>query len=112
MIHSGELPSAEIHHLGRKAAALFDPAPYALGINIHQQLRRGFAHHRPAVVAGIPGRVETKPGPRRDANTLVRDDPEHHGAGRQAGTIDDDPLAGVAQSCEVFKIGPDLPPQI
>src|SRR5439155_9493327 len=83
VVHRSELAAAEKHHPGRKAAALLDPAPHALRIDIHQQLRGGFAGDRPAVVAGIPGRVETKPGPRSDANAFMRNDSKHHGAGRQ-----------------------------
>src|SRR6516165_4111448 len=110
LIHRCEFAAAEIHHARGQPAAARDPAPHVLRVDVHQQLRRLAARHLLAIAAGMPCRVEAEPRARRDADAVGRDHAEQHGARRQAGAVDDDPLARAAQRHQVFKVRADLAP--
>src|SRR5215470_17999533 len=112
LIHRREFAAAEIHHARGQPTAPRDPVAHVCRVDVHQQLRRLAARHLLAIAAGMPGRMEAEPRARGDADALVRDHAEQHGARRQAGAVDDDPLAGAAQRHQIFEVRADLAPGI
>jgi hypothetical protein len=54
-------------------------------------------------------RMKAEHRPASDANAIVRKGGEDQGAGRQAGTVDDDALPGFAHRIEHLQKWPDLP---
>src|SRR5712691_10626188 len=65
-----------------------------------------------AVVARVPGGMESKPRTLGHTNAFAWNDAQDHGAGRKAGTINDDAFAGCAQLDEALEVGAELPPGI
>ena len=63
----------------------------------------------PAKSAIEPARsMEAEDGPPRDTDAILRDRAQHQRAGRKAGSVDDDPLARLADYCEQLQIGANL----
>jgi len=91
-----------------QAAPPGDPVPNFLGIDGHQELRSVTAHHRVTGLVGPPGGMKSEPRPGGDAQVITRDHAEHHGAGRQAGAINDHLLARSANRLVAVDIGTNL----
>src|SRR5262249_55983576 len=108
LVHRGELAPVQIEHARREAALARDPRTHVLRIDVHQELRAAAAGDRAAVLARMPGGVEAEPRAAGHANPIARDHAEDHGAGRQAGPVDDDALTRAAQLNEVLEIWSDL----
>ena len=86
-----------------------DPAADRLRIDFPQRLRAHAAGDRAAVFIRHPCGVEAEAGARCGADAAARDDPKNEGAGGEAVSVDHDPLARGADSCEGLQIAANLP---
>src|SRR5580704_123587 len=111
-IHRDQLAAAQVHHMGRQAAAPGDPVAHLLRIDRHQELGTVPTHHRATGAIGPPGGMKSEPRPGGDAQMVARDDTEHHGAGGEAGAVDHDVLARAAERSQILQIRSDLASRI
>ena len=103
----GQCAAAQEDHVASEPAAMANPAADLRRIDLHQHAGAGGAEHRPPVRVRLPGGMEAERGPGRDADLLAGQEPEDQGAGRQAGPVNDDALAGMAQSRKAIDVGSD-----
>jgi hypothetical protein len=85
-----------------------DPFANLLRIVVHQKIGPLPAGHLMAGSVGHPGGMKTEPRARRHAKVVARNDAQDHGAGRKAGAVNNDVLAGFAQVFQFVEVGADL----
>src|SRR5215469_71166 len=85
-----------------------DPVTHRLWIDAHQQPGSVLICRLAAGIVGMPGRVESQPCPRRDADVVTWNHAEHHRAGGKTRAVDDYVLTRAAQRVEFVEIGADL----
>lgn len=82
-------------HLVGQAAPILDPFANGRRVGIHHKFRGIGARDNSAGLGPPEGSMKPEHGLRGDADMVTWNDPDHHGAGREALAVDDYALTGV-----------------
>src|SRR5262245_11723651 len=109
-IDGRELPAAQKDRLLLQPAAPLDPGLHGIRIGGGKQPRLVVRRICPPFRISPARRMEAEHGARRDTDPVARNGAQHQRAGREAGAVDHDTLARLAQQLEDPKVFPDLAP--